>query len=70
MEIDFELRAMGVEIDFAAEVHLAETSLGEVLNTLTNATDDLGELGFEICGYESDRESLADGDDRTNLVFQ
>jgi hypothetical protein len=63
LEIDAELRAMGVELNFATEVKLAEVSLGEVLNTFTNATDDLGELRFEISGYESDSDSLADGGD-------
>jgi hypothetical protein len=69
LEIDHELKDMGVDIDFAAQVQRAEVGFGEVLKTLTNATDDLGELRYKICGDDSDSDSdsdstsLADGDD-------
>lgn len=65
LEIDYELKAMGVEIEFAAEVQRAEVGFGEVLKTLTNATDDIGELSYRICddSDSDDSTSLADGDD-------
>src|SRR5258705_12370426 len=56
--VDDELKHMGIEIDFEDAVRGAEIDLGEMLRSLTNAPDNVG----EYCCKECDSDSLV-GDD-------
>jgi hypothetical protein len=65
LEIESELKAMGFEIDFAAELERAEVGSGELLKTLTNATGDLGGLSYRICD-SSDSDDDSESDDNSD----